>query len=208
VSAPLAATVFDCEHLTDRGAPQRYWCGPEDPDPLLVQIGAVRLSLEPPWAPGESFDCIVRPEGRHGAVAPPAFFEELTGLGAARITDEGLPLAEALDRFAAFAGAGPILSWGKDEITSIAPACFVAGILCPLPARRFDNAARLLVAAGVPPDEVHGLRSHTLCAHFGLPPEPRAHDGVADARAVARVLGHLLAAGRLAPSDFAPHGAA
>jgi hypothetical protein len=197
-----SVVVFDCEHLTDETSPSRFWCGPDDPDPLLVQIGAVRLSLTPPFALGDSFDCIVAPVGRAGPIAPSQFFTRLTGIDAARIAREGRPLCRALEDFAAFAGGDAIWSWGKDEITSLAPSCFVAGMVSPLPAACFGNAAALLVKAGVPLATVHGLRSHTIAAHFGMPPEPRAHDGLADARAVARVLGHLMAEGRLTPDDL------
>lgn len=193
------AIIFDCEQLTDTGAPMRFWCGPEDPDPLLVQIGAVRLSLVAPFDLGEEFDIIVRPVGRDGPVAPPAFFTKLTGIDAARIAQEGKALKGALEAFAAFAGGAPIWSWGKDEINAIAPSCFAEGIVSPLPIQRFGNAAALVQAAGEPLDVVHGLRSHTIAAHFGLEPETQAHDGVADARAVARVLQHLLREGRLTP---------
>ena len=197
--------VFDCEHLTNETSPSRFWCGPDDPDPLLVQIGAIRLSLEPPYDLGEGFDCIVTPEGRDGPVMPSAFFARLTGIDAGRVQSEGAPLAEALARFAAFAGQDPIYSWGKDEITSIAPSCFVAGIISPLPAERFGNAAALVVESGEPLEVVHGLRSHTLPRHFGLAPEDGAHDGLADARGVARVLQHLLRHGRLTPAAFDLH---
>lgn len=196
-------TVFDCEHLTNEDSPKRFWCGPDDPDPLLVQIGAVHLSTEPPFSLGGTFDCIVRPVGRDGPVAPSAFFTRLTGIDAERIEREGVSLVDALRAFADFAGNAPIYSWGKDEITSIAPACFVSGISCPIPVRRFRNAGALLLAAGVPLDRVVTLRSHTLPQHFGLPPEPGAHDGLADASGVARVLAHLLSEGRLLPGDLA-----
>ncbi|MCU4652157.1 exonuclease [Roseibacterium sp. SDUM158016] len=196
------AVIFDCEHLVQAGSPQRFWCGPDDPDPLLVQIGAVRLSLEPPYGIGATFDCIVRPVGRHGPVAIPEFFTKLTGISEARVAAEGVDLAEALDRFAAFAGDAPVLSWGKDEITSLAPSCFAAGILCPIPPARFANAAALVHAAGEPMEVVHTLRSHTIAAHFGLPPEARAHDGLDDARSVARVLSHLMREGRLPRAAF------
>lgn len=197
-----SVVVFDCEHLTGETSPSRFWCGPDDPDPLLVQIGAVRLWLVPPFALGDSFDCIVVPIGRNGPVAPSPFFTRLTGIDADRIAQEGRPLDQGLADFADFVGEDAIWSWGKDEITSLAPACFVAGLVSPLPAARFGNAAALLLKAGEPLSTIHGLRSHTLLAHFGLPPEPRAHDGLNDARAVARVLSHLLAAGRLHPNDL------
>lgn len=195
--------VFDCEHLTDEGSPSRFWCGPDDPDPVLVQIGAVRLSLVPPFDLQDMFDCIVRPAGRAGPAMPSAFFARLTGIDAARVAAEGRELGQALADFAAFAGPDPIYSWGKDEITSIAPSCFVAGIVSPLPASRFGNAAALVAAAGEPLEVVHRLRSHTICSHFGLADGGRAHDGLSDARGVARALQHLLRTGRLSPASVA-----
>lgn len=195
---PDHVVVFDCEHLTERGAPGRFWCGPDDPDPLLVQIGAVRLSLAGDFPLEATFERLVEPVGRTGPVPLPAFFTQLTGITQERLSEEARPLADALDDFAAFCGSAPIFSWGKDEITSLAPACFVAGLVCPLPATRFHNAAGLLRASGEPLETVHGLRSHTIAAHFGLAPE-KAHDGLGDARAVARVLQHLLRGGALTP---------
>jgi hypothetical protein len=170
----------------------------------LVQIGAVHLSLDPPFGLREAFDCIVRPVGRDGPVPPPEFFTKLTGIDGDRVAREGVPLSEALEGFASFTGGAPIFSWGKDEITSIAPACFVEGIVCPIPVRRFGNAASLLLSAGVPLDVVHGLRSHTLPAHFGLEPETRGHDGAADARGVARVLSHSCCQGAVCPLRISP----
>ena len=38
--------IYDCEFLTAPGAPQRFWCGPHDPDPVVAQVGAVLLGLE------------------------------------------------------------------------------------------------------------------------------------------------------------------
>ncbi|MDJ0821258.1 MAG: hypothetical protein QNJ09_05515 [Paracoccaceae bacterium] len=45
-------------------------------------------------------------------------------------------------------------------------------------------------------DEVHGLRSLILLAHFGLPEQgEQAHDALGDAQGVARVLQELLCEG-------------
>lgn len=195
--AVVSVIVFDCEHLTDRGAPDRFWCGPEDPDPLLVQIGAVRLSLEGSFDLGDRFERLVVPMGRRGRVALPPFFTTLTGITEARVDAEGVPLARALSDFAAFCADAPLYSWGKDEITSLAPACFVAGLVCPIPAGRFHNAAALLRQAGEPADVVQQLRSHGIAAHFGLAEDGAAHDGVSDAVSVARGVQHLLRTGRL-----------
>lgn len=194
---PDRVVVFDCEQLTDRGSPSRFWCGPDDPDPLLVQIGAVALSLRPPFELGPELTCLVRPEGRQGEVALSPFFTGLTGITADRVRAEGVSLLDALETLERFADGAQLYSWGKDEITAIAPSCFAAGVTSPLPASRFSNAAQLVVQAGEPLDTVHQLRSHTIAQHFGLDAEQQAHDALDDARAVARVLQHLLRVGRL-----------
>ena len=70
-----------------------------------------------------------------------------------------------------------IWSWGKDELYLMAISPWIAGIPAPLPPQRFGNACDLLLRAGLTLDVVKTLRSHTLCAHFGLTrPEGRAHD--------------------------------
>lgn len=197
--------ILDCEFLTTEGAPRRFWCGPFDPDPTVVQIGAVRLGLGAGFPILDPFEALIQPVDRQGApVVPDPVFTRLTGLTADRIAAEGRSLAAALTDFAAFAGAAMIWSWGKDELNLMAISPWVAGIPAPLPATRFGNACTLLVKAGVPYEQVQTLRSHTLCAHFNLaPPESAAHDACHDALSVARVLQHLLRAERLRPDDLA-----
>ncbi|MHA6344766.1 exonuclease [Roseivivax sp. CAU 1761] len=200
------AVVWDCEFLTDAGAPGRFWCGPRDPDPTLVQLGAVRLDLDG-GAPRvhDRFEALVVPRDRRGrrvALAP--LFTQLTGLTEARLDAEGGPLGAALAAFAAFAGDAPLWAWGKDEFNAVAISCYVAGIAPPIAATRFGNAPLLLERAGVPLERIHALRSHTLAAEFGLDlPQLRGHDAVDDATAVAHVLAHLIGAGRLAPEAVA-----
>lgn len=148
------------------------------------------------------FDCMVRPMGRARPVLPSAFLARLTGIDAARVAAEGRDRGRALAEFAAFAGPDPSFSRGKDEITSIAPSCLVAGLVSPLPAIRFGNAAAPVVAAGEPPEVVHRLRSHTICRHFGLAGDGRDRDGLCDAPGVGRALQHLLRTARLRPGWF------
>lgn len=203
------AILFDCEFLVCDGAPGRFWCGPGDPDPTVVQIGAVRLTLEPPFDLGETFERVIQPRDRTGQPVPlDPLFTRLTGLTQARVAAEGVPLATVLAAFDTYSEGAPLWSWGKDEFNLIAISCFVEGLPPPIPATRFHNAARLLEKAGEPRDRIHDLRSHTLMAAFGLtPPEGRAHDALTDARHVALTLQHLLRSGRLTPSDFAvPNG--
>ena len=196
--------ILDCEFLSAEGAPRRFWCGPTDPDPTVVQIGAVRLGLGGDHPLGQRFQRLIHPVDRSGApvTLDPAFCA-LTGLTNQRLADEGQSLAQALADFAAFARGRTIWSWGKDELNLMAISSYVAGIRAPIPARRFGNACALLLAAGVPLSDIQTLRSHTLCTHFGLtPPQGRAHDALFDALSLATVLRHLLLTARLAPTDF------
>ncbi|MBV2358837.1 exonuclease [Thalassococcus sp. CAU 1522] len=203
------AIVYDCEFLTATGAPRRFWCGPLDPDPVVFQIGAVRIGLSAPFPELERFSVVIAPRDRFGApVTLDPLAERLTGVTNARVAAEGLPLDRALGSFSVFAGDDALWSWGKDEFNMIAISCYVAGIAPPLPAARFGNAAALLHAAGVALDDIHRLRSNTLPDHFGLTvPDARGHDALGDARMVAVVLRHLMDRGRLHPDRMTRLGA-
>ncbi len=205
VTGSLFAIIWDCEFLTDVGAPQRFWCGPEDPDPVLVQLGAVRLDLTGDFDIRDRFEALVIPLDRHGARIPLSpLFTRLTGVTEARLAGEGQPLGAALAAIDHFAGGAPFWSWGKDELNAVAISCYVAGIAAPIPAPRFGNAPVLLQRAGVPVEEIHQMRSNTMAADFGLPDDDlQGHDAGDDAIAVARVLQHLLRTGRLSAQDFA-----
>jgi len=197
--------IYDCEFLTNDSAPQRFWCGPWDPDPTVVQIGAVRLCLDGDYALGETTDILIRPRDRTaGFAALDPHFTRLTGITPERVAAEGLPLADALARFDAFAQGARCWSWGKDELNLMAISCFIEGIAPPMGPGRFGNAAGLLLAAGMDREAVGRLRSHTLCEAMGVttPPLP-AHDAVGDALSVAYVLQHLLRDGRLRAEHFA-----
>lgn len=199
------AIVWDVEFLSDAGAPQRFWCGPEDPDPVLVQIGAVRLGMERDFPLLDGFSQVVVPRTRTGARwALSELFTQLTGITEARLREEGCELTEALDRLALFCGGDMVWAWGNDELFALGISCYLAGIAPPLAATRFGNATRLLVKAGVSPETVVTLRSNTLCAHFGIDDGgAKAHDALGDAQSLARVLQHFLRAGALAPEVFA-----
>ena len=199
-----ACILYDCEFLTALGAPMRFWNGPHDPDPVIAQIGAVRLDPET----GEILDTLrlyVIPQGRTGErLALDPLFIRLTGITEETLDAEGLPLAEALARLDAFAEGGLLWSWGKDELNMIAVSCWIAGVTPPMLPARFRNACDLLLAAGMPLEDLHKTRSNTLAAYFGVEHPPlRGHDGLDDALCVAYTLQHLLREGRLSASDFA-----
>ena len=196
-------TIYDCEFLTAPGAPQRFWCGPGDPDPLTIQIGAVRLSLKRPFELSKPQGWLVDPVDRDGArVALDPLVTRLTGIDDAMIARDAVPIDEALFRLEAFSDGDVLYAWGKDELLSLAVSLFVCDLPSPIPAGRFRSAVPLLVAAGEPRETVEALRSHTICAHFGLPEAGRGHDACGDALSVATVLRHLLTQGRLAPEQL------
>ncbi len=202
------AIVWDCEFLTNEGAPSRFWCGPSDPDQVLVQLGAVRLSLVGDFAIGDSFSQLVIPRMRTGGVwRLDTHFTHLTGITEAMLMQDGVELPEALARFDAFSGGAAFWAWGRDEYQAFAISCYLAGFQPPIPATRFGNAPVLLLEAGVHHDEIVALRSPALAAHFGVAdPAGRAHNAVDDARSVALALGQLLRGGRLKADDLVPHG--
>ena len=39
------AIIFDCEFLCLEGSQRRFWCAAHDPDPVIAEIGAVKLGL-------------------------------------------------------------------------------------------------------------------------------------------------------------------
>ncbi|WP_339760632.1 exonuclease [uncultured Hoeflea sp.] len=195
------AIIFDCEFLAIEGSPQRFWCGPFDPDPVIAQIGAVRLGLEDDFPLIDSLSLLVKPLDRHGQTYEiDPFFTELTGITGQQIKEGGLDLADALGQLDRFSQGSKFFSWGKDEFNMVAISSYVTGIAPPIPATRFGNACTLLLSAGMPYEAIRTTRSNSLPAYFGITHPPlKAHDATDDARAVAYTLQHLLRLGRLAP---------
>ena len=199
------AIIFDCEFLTAEGAQSRFWCGPFDPDPVIVQIGAVKLGLQGDIPILERFRCYVRPTDRTGSpVALDPFFTKLTSITEDIIASEGVPLIDALARLERFSASARLWSWGKDEFNMIAISCYVEGLDPPIPVTRFGNACQLLLKAGMPYDDMKTTRSNRLSAYYGIEHPPLgAHDALDDALSVAYTVQHLLRNKALVPSDLA-----
>ena len=198
------AIVFDCEFLVSEGAQARYWCGPYDPDPIVIQIGAAKLDLSDGFNLVDQFEAIITPLNRTGKTYDiPDTFVKLTGITADRIACEGIPLPQAMDAFAEFANADKLWSWGKDEFNLMAITCYLAGIPPSLPALQFDNACKLLLKAGMPYEDLKCTQSGKLAEYFGVDESGSIeHNAVDDSLSVARVLQHLLVNGQLKPQDF------
>lgn len=197
--------VYDCEFLTAEGAPMRFWNGPHDPDPLVAQIGAVKLGLDGEFPVLDRLRSYVVPIGRDGARCRlDPLFTRLTGVTEADIDTRGQPLGQALKRLDGFSEGARLWSWGKDELNMVAIGCYVEGIAPPIPIGRFGNACDLLLAAGMPYDDLKTTRSNTLAAYFKIDHPPlRGHDALDDALSVAFTLQHLLRTGALPLSAFA-----
>lgn len=91
------AIVFDCEYLAIEGSPRRFWSGPFDPDPTVVQIGAVRLGVARDVPILETLRVYVRPRSRAGSdVRIDPFLTSLTGVDDEIIGREGVRLTTAL----------------------------------------------------------------------------------------------------------------
>lgn len=200
------AIIYDCEFLTAPGAPQRFWCGPHDPDPVIAQIGAAKLSLSGTFEVTDRLRLYVTPVSRTGdAVTLDPLFTRLTGITQETLDSDALPLPEALTRLDGFSEGAQLWSWGKDEFNLIAISCYVAGLAPLIPVHRFANACQLTLQAGMPLEDLHKTRSNTLAAYYAVDHPPlKDHDALDDALGVAFTLQHLLRTGALSPNHFEP----
>ncbi|MFK0333895.1 3'-5' exonuclease [Rhizobium sp. NPDC090275] len=198
------AIIFDCEFLCLEGSQRRFWCAAHDPDPVIAQIGAAKLGLEDDFPIVDTFKAYVRPIDRFGnRYALDPFFTKLTGITEENIEGEGVALQDALAQIDSFSGGARFWSWGKDELNMVAISCYVAGIQAPIPAHRFDNAVKLLLAAGMPVEDLAKTPSNKLAGYYNVQHPPlQGHDALDDALSVSYTLQHLMRAGQLKPEVF------
>jgi hypothetical protein len=200
------AIVFDSEFLCVQGSRGRFWCAAHDPDPVIAQVGAVKLGLEGNFPLLDTYRAYVQPIDRFGdryAIDP--FFTSLTGISAAQIQAEGVTLQEALAEVDRFSEGARFWSWGKDELNMVAISCYVAGVQPPIPAHRFDNAVKLVLLAGMPIEDIATTPSSKLADYYGVEHPPlRGHDALDDALSLAYALQHLLRNGKLQSGAFDP----
>jgi hypothetical protein len=196
--------IFDCEFLCLEGSRSRFWCAAHDPDPVIAQIGAVKFGLEGDFPLLGTYKAYVRPIDRFGnryGIDP--FFTKLTGITEEHIEVEGIALEEALTGVDSFSGGARLWSWGKDELNMVAISCYVAGVQPSIPAHRFDNAVKLLIAAGMPIADLAKTPSNKLADYYGVEHPPlRGHDALDDALSVSYTLQHLMQTEKLQPEVF------
>jgi DNA polymerase III epsilon subunit-like protein len=198
------AIVFDCEFLCLEGSQRRFWCAAHDPDPVIAQIGAVKLGLEGDYPLLDTFKAYVQPIDRFGdRYALDPFFTKLTGISEENIQAEGVALQDALAGVDRFSDGARFWSWGKDELNMVAISCYVAGIAPSIPAYRFDNAVKLLIAAGMPIEDLARTPSNKLADYYSVEHPPlQGHDALDDTLSVSYTLQYLLRTGKLQPDVF------
>ncbi|PDT14225.1 exonuclease [Rhizobium sp. J15] len=198
------AILFDCEYVCREGSQRRFWAAAHDPDPVIAQIGAVKLGLEGEFPILDTRRIYIRPADRFGRRYPlDPYFTDLTGITEADIDAHGVALEDALSSMDRFSQSARFWSWGKDEMNMMAISCYVAGIQPPIPAQRFDNAVKLLLAAGMPIEDLARTPSSKLADYYGVEHPPlRGHDGLDDALSLTYTLQHLLRIGKLSPEAF------
>lgn len=198
------AILFDCEFLCLEGSQRRFWCAAHDPDPVVAQIGAVKLGLEGDFAILDSYKAYIRPIDRFGEqYALDPFFTALTGITEENFKVEGMALQDAIAGLDRFSDGARLWSWGKDELNMMAISCYVAGIPPSIPAHRFDNAVKLLLAAGMPVEDLAKTPSNKLSHYYGVQHPPlKDHDALDDALSISYTLQHLMRTGSLASEVF------
>lgn len=198
------AIILDCEFLCLEGSQRRFWCAAHDPDPVIAQIGAVKLGLEGSFPILDTCKIYIRPIDRFGnQYALDPFFTTLTGITEENIRTDGVALQDALACIDSFSEGARFWSWGKDELNMIAISCYVAGIPPSIPAHRFDNAVKLLIAAGMPIEDLAKTPSSKLADYYGVEHPPlHGHDALDDALSISYALQHLLMAGKLQSASF------
>lgn len=164
----------------------------------------MKLGLENEFPIIDTYKEYVRPIDRLGnRYVLDHYFTDLTGITNAVIETEGVMLRDALSSLDSFSGGAGFWSWGKDELNMMAISCYIAGVDAPIPARRFDNAVKLLLAAGMPIEDLAKTPSNKLVDYYNVEHPPlRGHDALDDALSVSYTLQYLMKTGKLRPEVF------
>lgn len=178
--------IFDLELTAWPGSAQRNWSGPGE-HPEIIQIGAVRLDHE--LSEIGALDLAIRP--RLNPVLSD-YIIKLTGLTQERVDRDGVALADGLAHLARFSEGARVLLCNGGDAQWIAHNVDLAKIENPLASMRFASLSHhFRHAAG----RTAHVVSSTLPEVLGFTLPGRAHDGLADARAIAEALRRTLPCG-------------
>lgn len=181
--------LYDLEFTAWPGSRQTNWARPGE-HREIVQIGAVRVAPARSCAEVDCFERIVKP--RINPTLSP-YLIDLTGLPQERVDREGVPFEQAMKDFRSFAGdASTIVAAYGDDAEVIRENCALNR--CPAvfpPAQLVDIRPFIERALGI---EGQQVSSGDLPHRLGYPSTGHAHDGLADARAIAIALRHIQSA--------------
>jgi hypothetical protein len=202
------AIIYDCEFLTNKTAMSHGWCAPHDPDPTVVQIGAVKISLTDGLPIEDTKTIYITPKDRYGNNAPlDPFFTELTGITQQDIDDYGVSLEQGFKNLNDFSDGATLWAWGHDERYLMAISAYVHNVPPSIPATRFDNAKKIMTKAGMPHEDLFSVNSGKLASYYKLPQAKNIseHDGLNDALSITYAMQHLQAQGKLNPEWLATY---
>jgi hypothetical protein len=185
--------ILDNELWTDVGAMKRKWRGMNDFPPLVMQMGAARISLDDDCVEvQEWFSTYVWPQDEFGnLVNVTDFFTELTGITEDTIVQEGVAFSAALDSLASFCGPRNIYSYGNDVLNNVVPSCFIAGVDVPFRADQCFDIKFIFHRAGLAEDFLLSQNSGNLCNALGLPIDIGQHNAQQDVLSQVEVIKHL-----------------
>ncbi len=180
-----AFVIYDLEVTTWEGTLARRWGGPNE-FPEIVQIGAVKLAGGSDHAELESFNWLVRPL-RNPVLS--RYFIDLTGITQEAVDTKGVTFPEALQAFKRFVAGCGAFSNGGDDLW-LAANCTLHGLANPFQPADLVNIGPYL---GQVLDGSSHVDSNELPTLVGSINPGRSHDALADARAIATAVRHLLA---------------
>jgi inhibitor of KinA sporulation pathway (predicted exonuclease) len=188
------AVVYDLEFTAWDGSMARKWMAPGE-FKEVIQIGAVKVTSA--FSPIESFEVLVRPRlNPHLS----EYIQALTGISNADLAGRGVDFDEAYRAFVGFAGALPIVAFGRDDLV-LTDNLRLYGLhtVPPLPA--VVDIRRWLIDNGI---DITGLHACDVGPAAGVPFDGHTHDGLADARSVAAGIQALMARGAPRPRVAVP----
>lgn len=169
---PNEFIVFDLEWTAWEGSRERGWSGPDEHREVF-DIGAVRVKF-PAFDAQDTFRQLVTLE-----IVPrlPKYSEQLTGIVQADIDRDGIPFAEALEKFNAFSQGLSLYNWGTGDPAAIAESCKLKNLPNPFVGRIYD-IREVFLERGIP---VGSYMSSTIVEAFGKKNERTIHQGLDDA---------------------------
>lgn len=178
--------LYDLEYTAWEGSMDNGWLRPGE-FREVVQIGAVKLDAETLQTIGE-FAALVRPRINKELSA---YFEALTGITNATLQACGIDFRDAYDGFVAFAGEGPIISFGRDDRVLVQNLSLYGIHDAPLLPRHI-NIAPWLNENGIVTEGLHACDIARAC---GAEFRGREHDALEDARSITAGACALIARG-------------